>query len=110
MLGLAARARSIICGTDLSCDSVRNGSARLVLVAENASDNTKKRITNCCTFYECECRQIPVTTSDLGNSVGKSGAVSTVALTDQNFTKGIKKLLSVAAGGTQTAAKRSSEV
>ena len=93
MLGLAARARNIVCGTDLSCDSVRAGKARLVLVASDASANTKKRITNCCTYYECECAVIPLTTNGLGKSVGKKGAVGTVALTDANFTKGIKKIL-----------------
>lgn len=110
MLGLAARARKIICGTDLSCDSVRAGTARLVLVASDASANTKKRITNCCIYYECECSQIPLTTFDLGNSVGKKGAVGVVALTDANFTKGIKKILCATESKAEKAAKRSSEV
>ena len=110
MIGLAARARCLISGTDLSCDSVRSGSARLVLVASDASANTKKRITNCCIYYECECSQIPLTTCDLGNSVGKKGAVGVVALTDANFTKGVKKILCAAESKTEKAAKRSSEV
>ena len=110
MIGLAARARHITCGTDLSCDCVRTGSARLVLVASDASANTKKRIKNCCTYYECECVEIPLSTYDLGNSVGKKGAVGTVALTDANFTKGIKKLISATESEAERAAKRSSEV
>ena len=110
MIGLAARARNIICGTDLSCDGVRSGTVRLVLVASDASANTKKRIKNCCTYYECECKEIPLTTYDLGNSVGKKGAVGVVALTDANFTKGIKNILCATESKAETAAKRSSEV
>ena len=44
MLGFAARARKLVCGTDLCRDEIRRGKLQLVLVASDASQNTKKRI------------------------------------------------------------------
>ena len=77
MLGLSARARMLSIGTDMACDSVRCGNARFLMVARDASDNTKKRAFNCAKYY----------------CVGKKGAVSVLSLNDANMAKGIKKLL-----------------
>lgn len=93
MLGLSARARMLSIGTDMACDSVRCGNARFLMVARDASDNTKKRAFNCAKYYETACYEIPIGQSDLGNCVGKKGAVSVLSLNDANMAKGIKKLL-----------------
>lgn len=93
MLGLSARARMLSIGTDMACDAVRHGSARFLMVAYDASDNTKKRAFNCAKYYETACYEIPIGQSELGNCVGKKGAVSVLSLNDANMAKGIKKLL-----------------
>ena len=77
----------------MACDSVRCGNARFLMVARDASDNTKKRAFNCAKYYETACYEIPIGQSDLGNCVGKKGAVSVLSLNDANMAKGIKKLL-----------------
>lgn len=92
MLGLSARARKLICGSDLVCDTVRSGKTNMVLVAFDASANTKKRVFNCCIHYECECREIPVKTADLAHSLGKKSTIAAVALTDPHMAKGIRKV------------------
>ena len=43
LLGFAARARKLVCGTDLCRDEIRRGNLSFVIVADNASANTKKR-------------------------------------------------------------------
>lgn len=93
MLGLSARARMLSVGTDMACDSVRSGNARMLMVAHDASENTKKRAFNCAKYYETACYEIPIGQNDLGNCVGKKGAVSVLSLNDSNMAKGIKKLL-----------------
>lgn len=110
LLGLASRARNLLVGTELCCDGVRSGKAHLVLVSFGASANTKKRIFNCCTYYECELAEIPVSTEALGKCIGKKRAVSCVAVTDVHFTKGMKKILSNTVFNESKTDKRSSEV
>ena len=93
MLGLSARARMLSVGTDISCDAVRSGNAKFLMVACDASENTKKRAFNCAKYYETACYEIPIGCNDLGSCVGKKGAVSVLSLNDANMAKGIKKLL-----------------
>ena len=93
MLGLSARARMLSVGSDIACDSVRAGNARIVMVACDASQNTKKRAFNCAQYYETACYEIPIGQNDLGQYVGKKGAVSVLSLNDANMAKGIRKLL-----------------
>ena len=77
----------------MACDAVRGGNAKFLLVAHDASQNTKKRAFNCAKYYETACYEIPVGSNDLGGCVGKKGAVSVLSLNDANMAKGIKKLL-----------------
>lgn len=93
MLGLAARARMLSVGADIACDVVRSGISKVVMVAHDASDNTKKRVFNCTKYYETACYEIPIGQNDLGHILGKRGACSALSLNDRNMAKGITKLL-----------------
>ena len=65
--------------------AVKSGSAYLVIVAEDASDNTKKEFFNMCNFYH-----VPVccygTKEQLGHAMGKEMRAS-LAVTDEGFSK-----------------------
>ena len=69
--------------------AVKEGSARLVILAEDASDNTKKMFGNMCEFY-----QVPLYTMSnkelLGHAIGKQIRAS-LAVTDDGLAKAIKK-------------------
>ena len=93
MVGLAARARKLALGTELATQSVRSGRAYMVLVAKDASKNTQKRVFNCCEYYECECREIPVGASELADAVGRTGPITSAAVNDVHMAKGIRKIL-----------------
>ena len=43
MLGLAARAGKVITGLDMCEKAVRRGKAKLIVIAEDAADSTKKQ-------------------------------------------------------------------
>ncbi len=91
LLGLAMRARKIVSGEGLVITAVRNGQARLVLLASDASDNTAKKVKDKCSYYGVSC----VTTGDrhsLGHAIGKDGRV-TVAVTDGKLAESIQRLL-----------------
>ena len=88
-LGLAARGRKLVSGEFMTEKAVKEGSARLVILAEDAPDNTKKMFGNMCEFY-----QVPLYTMSnkelLGHAIGKQIRAS-LAVTDDGLAKAIKK-------------------
>ena len=52
LLGLAARAGKVVSGEFAVEKSVKSGKTFLVLVAEDASANTKKNFSDMCTYYK----------------------------------------------------------
>lgn len=87
MLGLAMRSGNLVSGEFMTEKSVKSGKAFLVIVSKEASDNTKKKFTNMCSFYE-----VPVyfygTMEELGHCIGKEFRAS-AAVTDEGFAKSI---------------------
>lgn len=88
-LGLATKAGKIQSGEFSTEKSVKSGKAALVIVAEDASDNTKKKFKNMCTFYEVPF-YIYGTKEALGACIGKEFRAS-LALEDTGFCNAIKK-------------------
>ena len=64
MLGMATKAGKVVSGEFSVEKAVKEGKAWLVLVAEDASDNTKKSFTNMCEFYECDLVFIKIGTTN----------------------------------------------
>ena len=100
LLGLAAKGRNLVSGEFQTMESIRAQSAYLVLVAEDASDNTKKLFHDKCSFYE-----IPVydygTKDDLGQAIGKD-LRSSLGVCEEGLANAIIKQLKFeqnAAGG-----------
>lgn len=52
LLGLAERAGKIASGEFAAEKAVKIGKARLIIVAEDASDNTKKKFSDMCKYYQ----------------------------------------------------------
>ncbi len=94
LLGLAMKAGKIVSGEFSTEKAVKTGKGYLVVVAEEASDNTKKKFSNMCHFY-----QVPIaylgTKEELGRTIGKEFRAS-LAVLDENFTKAILQQLDVA--------------
>jgi ribosomal protein L7Ae-like RNA K-turn-binding protein len=91
LLGMAARARMIITGEELVIREVRNGSAHLVIVSEDASKNTMKKLTDKCLYYNVE-KHVFGSRDDLGHAIGKESRV-VLALTDAGFARKLSGLL-----------------
>lgn len=92
MLGLARKAGKIISGTELVCDAVRHGKAAHVYIASDVSQNTQKRIVNCCTFYETAFTVLSAKGAELGKSVGKQSFAAALAVTDKGFAAAVSKI------------------
>lgn len=69
--------------------SVKAGEAYLVIIAENASDNTKKKFTNMCNYRELPY-YIGFTKEELGRAIGKE-IRATMCINDENFARSIEK-------------------
>ena len=90
-LGLAMRGRNLVSGEFQTEEAVKNGSAVLLIVAEDASVNTKKLFKDKCSYYE-----VPVyrysTKQSLGRAIGKD-LRSSLAITDVGLAHAIEKAL-----------------
>ena len=99
-LGLATKAGQTQSGEFCTERAVKTGQAFLVLVAQDASDNTKKMFTNMCTYYGVPC-VIYGTKGELGHAMGKEMRAS-LAVTGEGFAKMIEKqLCSEGIGGNE---------
>lgn len=90
-LGLAMRAGSIACGEFLTEEAIRSGKAKLVIVAEDASDNTKKKFRNSCRYYRVPFALFG-SKETLGKAVGKEFRAS-MAVLNPGFAASIGKNL-----------------
>ncbi|MBE1553422.1 YlxQ family RNA-binding protein [Sporosarcina limicola] len=91
MLGMATRARMIITGEELVIREIRSGKAHLVIVSEDASNNTLKKLDDKCTSYNVE-KHVFGNREDIGHAIGKESRV-VLALTDAGFAKKVSGLL-----------------
>ena len=91
MVSLATKAGKTASGEFSTESEVKAGTAFLVIVAGDASENTKKKFKNMCDFYE-----VPIyfygDKDTLGHAMGKEFRAS-LAVTDAGFAKGIMKHL-----------------
>ena len=91
-LGLGARARAMVFGTDQICDALRSEKKKpfLVIEAMDTSDNTHKKLTDKCAFYGVRLERVDADTAALGHAVGKSSAVAAVAITDSGIARAVE--------------------
>ncbi|MCI6122336.1 ribosomal L7Ae/L30e/S12e/Gadd45 family protein [Dorea sp. YH-dor228] len=89
LIGLATKAGKTVSGEFCTEREVKAGKAALVIVAADASDNTKKKFQNMCDYYH-----VPIyfyeDKDTLGHAMGKQFRAS-LAVLDEGFAKGIRK-------------------
>jgi len=90
-LGLAARGRRLVSGEFSTEQAVKQGKTNLVIVAADASENTKKKFQDMCTYYHVDI-YFYGDKEELGHAIGKEYRAS-IAVTDQNLAGAIKKTL-----------------
>lgn len=96
LIGLAMKAGKVSSGEFSTEKSVKTGRAALVIVSEEASDNTKKMFTNMCTYYE-----VPIyffgKKEELGKAMGREQRAS-LAVLDDGLAKAIVKQMNLSGG------------
>ena len=74
LLGLAMRAGQLTAGADLALREIKAGKAAAVLVDEEASENTKKKLRDACAF-----RRVPMHIMEAGlldRACGREGRMA----------------------------------
>lgn len=89
MVGIATKAGQTASGEFMTENAVKSGKAALVILAGDASDNTKKKFKNMCEFYDVPIR-IYSTKDELGHAMGKEFRAS-MAVTDEGLAQTILK-------------------
>ena len=89
LIGLAQKAGKVVSGEFMTEKAVKTGEAVLVILASDASDNTKKKFGNMCEYYEVPLR-IHAAKDYLGHAMGKELRAS-LAITDEGLAQAIMK-------------------
>ena len=95
-LGLCMKAGRAICGVPMICDAMRKGgkhTPRLVIEASDTSDNTHKKLTDKCIYYNVRLVRISCGTDELAAALGKSASLGAVAITDLGMCRLIEKYI-----------------
>lgn len=91
LLGIAMRGRNLVSGEFQTLEAVRNGSAMLVIIAEDASDNTRKLFFDKCSYYKVSVCSYG-TKQTLGRAIGKDER-SSLGVCEAGLADRIKELL-----------------
>ena len=85
------KSRNLVYGEYNCLTAIKSSKAKLVFVASDISSNTEKRLIDKCNFRNIKTSRI-FNRYELGNMIGKEFTAS-IAITDNNFCKGILEQL-----------------
>ncbi|MBQ2863376.1 MAG: ribosomal L7Ae/L30e/S12e/Gadd45 family protein [Clostridia bacterium] len=82
-LGLSKKAGKLICGTPLVCRAIAGAQPpSLVVMSAYASDNTRKKIKDKCTYYDVRLYELDAQPEDISRAIGGQASVAAVAICD----------------------------
>ena len=92
LLGLAKKAGRLAVGEESVADAARAHAARLIVLAEDAADNSARRAERSAAEGACLLTRVPATKEELGRAVGRASCAM-LALTDVGFAEAAAKKL-----------------
>lgn len=91
LIGLAQRAGKLKSGEFSTEKSIKSGRSRLCIIASDASEATKKRFSDMCTFRKIPFMVCDLDKEELGHTAGKE-LRSSVSVEDAGFARSIADL------------------
>lgn len=91
MLGLAQRSGNLVSGEDTCLMSIKKGKIKLVIVPNDASDNTKKKFKDACDYRKIDYINYG-NRDELSQSIGKFNR-TVYGVIDEGFAKKIRLLV-----------------
>lgn len=89
MIGLAAKAGKVVSGEFMTENAVKSKEAYLVIIAQDFSNNTRKKFGNMCSYYKVEMREY-ADKDALGHAIGKEFRAS-LAVIDKGLAQAVLK-------------------
>ena len=92
MLGFAMRAGKLVLGTDLVCTAMAKrgkDKLQLVLILNEASPATKKKLTTKAEFYGIKHLTLEVPSARIGELLGKTYSPVCIGVSDEGFSREI---------------------
>lgn len=71
---------------------MRSGRAVCVVLACDASENTKKRLTDTATYYRIPLYLLPTPQETLAHALGKRGSMAAIGVTDASFAQALQSI------------------
>ncbi|MBQ7245892.1 MAG: ribosomal L7Ae/L30e/S12e/Gadd45 family protein [Firmicutes bacterium] len=90
-LGLATKAGKLVTGYNTCLDMIPRGKIKLIILAEDVGEKTKKRFEQKCKSYEIELRE-GIGADQMSKACGKQGK-GIFGITDKGFAKSIIALI-----------------
>jgi|SRR5690554_1380394 len=91
LIGLAYKAQKISLGEDTIIKEIQSKRAKLILIATDAANNTKKKLTDKCHSYQIPYKIIG-TIDELSQANGKKNRVA-IAVLDEGFANKLRQLI-----------------
>lgn len=88
LLGIAFKAGKLVHGTDLTLSAVRQNKVKLLILASDASENTKKQVRDKAAFYQVEVMDI-FPSDALSKAIGKRNRM-VLGILDKGIADSIK--------------------
>lgn len=88
LIGLAFRANKVLYGIK-GMDAITNKKAFLVVLSDDASDNTKKKVLDKCAYYQVPVKSVN-SRNELSKCIGKKDIVM-IAIIEEGFANSILK-------------------
>ncbi|MDH6363040.1 ribosomal protein L7Ae-like RNA K-turn-binding protein [Enterococcus sp. PF1-24] len=89
-LGLAMRAGKLVTGEEMVIKTIQKEQAKFVFVANDASENTRKRLTDKCLYYK-----VPINftfdETELSLAIGRKRMI--IAIVDEGFGRKFEELI-----------------
>lgn len=89
LLGLSVKAGKLISGEEFTVKAIQRKEAKLVIVASDASDNTREKLINKCKYYNVPL-DMSFTADEISAAIGKSRSIC--AFTEKGFADSYLKL------------------
>ena len=90
MIGLAKRAGRISSGAPQCEKVIKSGKSELIIIAGDISENGRKAITDCCTYYKVNYIEYSVMYA-LSDAIGAEGVRTVISVNDKSFADAVLK-------------------
>ena len=87
LLGLCVKSGNLVAGTDMVIEHIRSNKVCLVIILNDSAENTIKKVTDKCKFYNVEYT-LEFSSKDVEKIIKSNKKVFSVL--DKNFAKALK--------------------